>query len=189
MADVMIDIEALGVKDSSIILTIGAQQFDPGLHGWYEEPQYDFVGKFHYVPYMNVRVDVDQQEKLNRTTDKDTMDWWAKQSPEAITEAFSDEDRVSLHDAVDQLIQVCTPCKRVWAKGTTYDMNILGHAIVQCGKKLPWKFWEVRDARTVYSLVPTMDTNMNGHIALDDCRNQIILLQEAFRTLGVSQIK
>lgn len=187
--DLMIDIEALGTSPDSIILTIGAQVFDTGQFGWYEDKVLNPVSQQHYTPFMNVRVDVDEQYLLNRKTDDDTMAWWGKQSPEAITEAFSEENRISLNEALDQLIELAWPCKHIWSKGPTYDITILENAMKASKRKLPWKFWSIRDCRTVYSLCPDLNTNLNGHIALDDCRNQIVLLQESFRLLGVGAIK
>jgi hypothetical protein len=66
---------------------------------------------------------------------------------------------------------------------------MLENAYEMLGIKVPWKFWNVRDARTVYSLTPTIENRTNGHIALDDCRNQILMLQDSFQLLGVTQLK
>ena len=192
MADLMIDIEALGKSPDSVILTIGAQVFDPSPEsfGWIEKSMYDQVTDRYYLPHLNVRVDIDSQiNEYSRTTDPDTISWWGKQSAEAQEEALSLENRISLSSALEQLIGMAQLCKRVWSKGPTYDIMMLENALNQTGKRIPWKFWDVRDARTVYSLCPLLDTRLNGHIALDDCRNQIVLLQEAFRILGITAIK
>jgi hypothetical protein len=79
--DLMIDIEALGKHADSIILTIGAQQFDPSVFGWEKKPQMDVTSREYYTPFMNIRVDVDGQEALGRKTDPETLDWWGKQDP------------------------------------------------------------------------------------------------------------
>lgn len=192
MAALMIDIEALGKRPDSVILTIGAQIFDPSPEsvGWLTEPQYDPVSDRHYVPYMNVRVDVDTQvENYGRKTDQETIAWWSKQSTEAQEEALGTENRIPLADALDQLIALSNFCKTIWSKGPTYDIMMIEDAMHQTKRRIPWKFWNVRDARTVYGLCPSLDTRLNGHIALDDCRNQIVLLQEAFRILGVQALK
>jgi exodeoxyribonuclease VIII len=188
----MIDIEAMGKSADSVILTIGAQIFDPspGVFGWQEQEIYDTVSGKFVSPSMNIRVDVDSQiSKFNRTIDEDTMQWWSQQSDEAKEEAFSEENRVSLEQSLDTLISMANLCKAVWSKGPLYDIVMLEHALNQTKRKIPWKFWEVRDARTAYSLCPTLNTRLNGHVALDDCRNQIVLLQETFRILGVGAVK
>lgn len=188
----MIDIEALGKNADSVILTIGAQIFDPSptVVGWIQDPIYDKVSDTHITPYLNLRVDVDSQvDKWGRTVDPETVAWWSKQAPEAVEEALGEEGRIPLEDALDQLIRLAWLCKATWSKGPLYDIVMLENAMCQTKRKIPWKFWEIRDARTVYSLCPGLDTKLNGHIAVDDCRNQIVLLQEAFRILGVGVVK
>lgn len=188
----MIDIEAMGNSPDSIILTVAAQLFDPLSHGWVTEVQWDQISQQHYEPSLYVHLDYDEQEsQYRRTTDKVTIDWWSKQSPEAQDEAFGDRDRLSMKAAMTKLCLIASPpnCNRIWCKGSTYDITLLENAIRQAGLIVPWKFWAVRDARTVYKLVPGLNDKLNGHIALDDCRNQIILLQEALRLLGVTEIK
>lgn len=192
MADLMIDLEALGKRPDSVILTIGAQMFDPSIDsvGWLTETQYDKISDIHYLPYMNVRVDVDTQiSEYNRKTDQDTINWWSRQTSDAQEDAFGLENRVPLEDALGQLIVLARGCKRIWSKGPTYDIMMIEDAMHQTKKHIPWNFWNVRDARTVYGLCPGLDTKLNGHIALDDCRNQIVLLQEAFRILKVETLK
>lgn len=187
--DLMVDIEGLGSKNDSIILTIGAQLFDPSVKGWETKSQRHIHTGDEYSPYMNLRVELDGQEAIGRTTDPGTIDWWLKQSREAQEEAFSEEDRVPLLDALLALKQLADPCKRVWSKGPLYDFAILEHAYAQMNLPNPWKFWNVRDARTVYSLAPSIANRKNGHLAIEDCRDQILMLQDAFTILGVQQLK
>lgn len=189
MPDLMVDLETLGKSNDSIILTIGAQLFDPSVHGWEKRPQRHIHTGENYDPYLNIRVDVDEQEKLGRKTDNETLEWWAQQSPEAQYDSFAEEDRLPLKQALIQLNQLAEPCKRVWSKGPMFDFAILEHAFGQVGMKVPWKFWNVMDARTVYALTPTLRAKTNGHLALEDCRNQITMLQNSFEMLGVTQLK
>lgn len=185
----MIDIEALGKHANSVILTIGAQQFDPSVRGWETKPQMNVANGEYYSPYINVRVDVDEQELLGRAIEQETLDWWCTQETVAKEDAFGIEDRLPLKQALDELSLLASSCKRVWSKGPVYDIVMLENAYEQMRMKIPWKFYNVRDARTVYSLCPKLEAEKNGHIALDDCRNQITMLQKAFTILGVEQLK
>jgi hypothetical protein len=187
--DLMVDIEALAKHNDAVVLTIGAQIFDPSVRGWTTERQRHIHTGEHFDSYMNTRVDVDEQESLGRRIDDDTVAWWARQSAEAQSDAFSPDDRLPLKDALLQLTRLAEPCKRVWSKGPMYDFAILEHAYEQVGLTVPWKFWNVRDARTVYSLTPMLASRTNGHLAIEDCRNQILMLQDAFAILGVEQLK
>lgn len=194
----MIDIEALDKRPSGVILTIGAQLFDPtSEHLWPERSLVDPISGNSVPAELNIRIDVDEQEALGRTTGEETINWWSQQSAEAQEEAFSEHDRHSLKDSLSALVrmsQMCGPRKhvRVWSKGPTYDIMMLEHAMEQVGVKPPWEFWNVRDARTVYGLCPQLDIRKDGptsHRALDDCRRQIVLLREAFDILGVTHLK
>jgi len=64
-------------------------------------------------------------------------------------------------------------------------MTILEHAYKSHGLALPWKYYTVRDARTVYSLVPTLNKYPASHHALEDCRRQIDLLHDSLEFLNI----
>ena len=64
-------------------------------------------------------------------------------------------------------------------------MVILENAMKQYDISVPWKSWQVMDARTIYKLskAPGLD---NNHNALADCVNQIDVLQKSLKKLGVT---
>jgi len=74
-------------------------------------------------------------------------------------------------------------------KSTTFDMVILENAYKQQGLPIPWQFWRVRDARTVYSLYPDLPKPKASHHALEDCKRQIDLLQQTLAYLGVKKLR
>jgi hypothetical protein len=169
----MIDIETIGVAPAATILTIAAQSFDPLGSGYYKQ---------HYY----ARIDLDRQE--NRTIDESTLNWWATQ-PEAQAEAFAEENRVPLDQALDELYKLAWQHDFIFANGPTYDMNILEHAYKSYRKSLPWQYYKVRDARTIYSLWPDCPRPPTEHHALQDCKRQIDMLQQTLKHLGVTQLR
>ena len=163
--DIMIDIETVATGPEACILTIAAQCFDPLVKGDFDKLQ-------HYY----CRVDIDSQE--TRKIEQSTIDWWATQ-PEAVREeAFSPEGRVPLQTALEELGKLIWHSKRVWANGPTFDMTILEHAYKSYNMALPWQYYNVRDARTIYSLWPDLVKYPASHNALEDCRRQILLLHD-----------
>jgi hypothetical protein len=82
-------------------------------------------------------------------------------------EAFAEEDRIPLDQALDGLGKLIWHAKRVWAQGPTYDMNILEHAYKSYNKPLPWQYYMVRDSRTVFSLWPDQPMPPTTHHALE----------------------
>lgn len=172
--DVMIDIEGLATTPDTTILTIAAQEFNPLEPGAF--------GRDFYA-----RVTLESQE--GRAIDDATVEWWATQ-PEIIREeAFGEDNRVPLREALEGLHRVAWHARRVWAQGPTYDMNILEHAYKSLGMPLPWKFFAVRDSRTLFSLVPQLNTYPASHHALEDCRRQIQLLWDCMDYLNIKEIR
>ena len=171
MADLMIDIETVGTGPEACILTIAAQSFNP-------------LGTGYYPQYFYARIDPDSQP--GRNIEQGTIDWWATQPSAARDEAFNEQGRIPLDQALDELGKLIWKAKRVWAQGPTYDMNILEHAYKSYNKPIPWQFYAVRDSRTVFSLWPDLQKPATSHHALEDCRRQIKLLQE---TLSYFKIK
>jgi len=176
MSDLMIDIETLDVSPTSTILTIGAQGFDP------------FSEKFTKVTYYK-RLTIDSQDDrtINDDGDDSTVAWWGRQSADAQEEALGDgEDRVDIKTALEELAKVAWKHSRIWANGTTFDMVILEDAMKQYGVTVPWKYWQVMDARTIYKIAKSPKLS-NNHNALADCVNQIDLLQKALKQLGITK--
>ena len=105
----MIDLEGLGTGPDATILTIAAQSFDPFGTGYYDRCYY-------------ARITLESQP--DRNIQQDTIDWWATQ-PEAQAEAFMEDNRIPLDQALDSLYKLAWQHKFIWANGICYDMNIL----------------------------------------------------------------
>jgi hypothetical protein len=169
----MIDIEGLGTGPDAAILTIAAQSFDPFGTGYHNR---------HYYS----RITLESQE--NRRIQDDTLAWWATQ-PEAQAEAFAEDNRVPLDQALDELYRLAWQHDYIWAQGPTYDINILEHAYKSYGKTQPWKFYRIRDSRTVLSLWPERPVPPTSHHALEDTRKQIDILQQTLKHLNVKELR
>jgi hypothetical protein len=173
MADLMIDIEGLGTGPETTILTIAAQEFDPLVRNSF--------GRNYYA-----RVTLESQE--GRSIEQGTIDWWATQPAMARDEAFAEDGRITLREALEGVYKLIWQAKRVWAQGPTYDMNILEHAYKSLNIPLPWKYYSVRDSRTLFSLVPNLNKYPASHHALEDCRRQIYLLWDSLESLKVKEM-
>ena len=175
-SDLLIDIETLATTPEATILTIGAQGFDP------------FSDKLTDATYYK-RLILDSQP--TRDINDNTVEWWSKQGEAAQEEAFGEgDDRVDIKIALEELSKLAFKHKRVWANGILFDYGILENAMRQYSVNVPWQFWNVCDARTVYKMVPGLGSagQTNDHNALADCVNQIDMLQQAFKTLGVKSL-
>ena len=169
----MIDIEGLGTGPDAAILTIAAQSFDP-------------FGTGHYDRHYYARITLESQE--NRRIQDDTLAWWATQ-PLAQAEAFAEDNRIPLDQALDELYKLAWQHDYIWAQGPTYDINILEHAYKSYNKTQPWQFYRIRDSRTVLSLWPERPVPPTSHHALEDTRKQINILQQTFKHLNIKGMK
>ena len=140
----MIDLETLGVEPDSVIITVGAIKFDPYTD---EEP--------HNGLYL--RCDIEEQsEQLGRTIDDNTMEWWTKQPQNIQDEAFGEhKDRVNMDQLTKALNKFCVGVDQLWCQGPLFDYAILQNLYKNIKKPCPWNFWQIRDSRTVFSMMPS----------------------------------
>ncbi len=174
MIHAMIDLETLSTNPDAVILTVGGVKFD---------------ARTQMNPYneMYFRVDVDSQTKIGRNVMQETMDWWATQPKEVSEEALGDGNRVSLEDAIKQLNKFAVGVDIFWCQGPLFDYAILQNLYAQLGQPVPWNFWQIRDSRTLFSLVPKdhNEKRTGLHNALQDCIFQAKKVQKVYRQLGI----
>jgi hypothetical protein len=173
--DIMIDLETCGTGPEACILTIAAQCFDP-------------LRRTELTQDRQYYARVDPGSQPDRRVEQLTIEWWATQPQEAQEEAFGEQGRIPLQQALEELGKLIWQSKRFWANGPTFDANILEHAYKSYNMPLPWQFYNVRDARTVYSLCPGLNKYPASHHALEDCRRQIYLLWDTLEFLKVPQL-
>jgi len=171
MKHMMLDLETLGTEPGCIILSIGAVDFDP------------LSGKVGENGYYAV-IDMDEQLDKGLTSDPGTLAWWKKQNPEA--RAVFDEEGIPIKDAVKGFRKYWDDCgaRYVWAHGSVFDVPIW------CALDLKprWKFWDIRDTRTIFDLTGGKPERGDGtfHNALDDSIAQAKGIVTAYRAIGLA---
>lgn len=172
----MLDFETLAASSEAAILTMGAVKFDPNGDETMEE--------FYY------RIDLDSCVDIGLEINEDTINWWAKQSKEAQDEAFSDDGRITIAEAFDNLTDFCHNVTKVWSNGATFDIVICETVYNRLNKKIPWKFWDIRDCRTMYDLgIDPKLPKITAHNALADAKAQAIGVQNVSRILRYASLK
>jgi len=174
MENIMIDLETLSTANNASILTIGAIKFNRN--------DFKITKKFYK------RITKESNKQFNRDFNQDTIDWWNTQSEQAKSEIFENKDRINLNLGLQELsIFIGNSRAKIWANGVAFDINILESAYEACGLEVPWKFFNVRDVRTIYDLG---DLNLNNfkrqnnllnncHNALADCETQLAAMEQA----------
>jgi hypothetical protein len=168
----MVDLETMAVTPRAVVLTLGAVHFNPYGNG--------------YGDKLYLRFDLDDQDKLNREIDPNTLDWWANQDPKVMEEAFSPDDRVPLKDAMDQFHKFAWGCDAFWAHGSLFDIAILEDLYRQIEKPVPWQYWQIRDTRTIFDLGWNPDMpQASKHDALQDAIRQSVGVQNIYAKLKI----
>jgi DNA polymerase III epsilon subunit-like protein len=178
---VMVDLETLGTRPNSLMLTIGAVRFNP----WKD----DSNTSMEKMETFYRRVSIDSFEGLDHVIDDATLEWWGNQSEEVREEAFAEDNRHDIRNVLADFHRWCGGLDAIWANGTGFDLNILEHFSRELKRGVAWNYWQARDARTLYSLVPGLQRPQGAaHHALWDCWSQVVGVQRSFAALGINEL-
>ena len=171
--DVMLDIETLARSANSIVLTIGAVRFNR------HKKAVDDQG-------IHLYLSIAEQQTQGRETDTDTVAWWDKQNPDIRDDVMRSWDRKPVKQALLEFNDYLAGANRVWSQGPLFDIKILENLYEQHGVAKPWRFYMIRDSRTLFDALG--DTRRrdtaNLHNALDDSIDQALAVQRAYRRLN-----
>lgn len=175
----MIDIETLGTRPGSVIVSIGAVPFDP-VAGTIGE------GGFH------VHIDWADAQRCGLRIDAETVGWWLQQSDGARLSLMS-IDAQSLASALADLATLWDTNRAIhpWSHGAGFDVVLLESAYFACGRKAPWQYNRVMDCRTIYALAGVkpkdfFEPGATVHNALDDARAQARAVIAAYAKLRLA---
>lgn len=177
MRNIMLDIETLDVVPTSVILSLGAVEFEDGVLG----------KEFHQ------RIDIDSCLEYGLTVSGKTIQWWMGQDEKAkkIFDVTGD-NLVSALVAFDGAFDWKDTL--VWANGGSFDVPIVENAFRKIGLKSPWEYNATRDYRTfkgefpkdVYAKLKVCPTV--AHDALDDARAQAMTMMALRRWRDEQQV-
>lgn len=172
----MIDIETLDTRPTSVVLSIGAVEFD----------------KANLGATFSRNVSIDSCLKLGMTVSGPTISWWMDQSDAA--RAMFNQSTAQVTDMLKEFAQAFNWAKidEVWANGTDFDLVILRNAFEQAGVQCPWAYYKGRDYRTICKLLPRSMFNKLRveptipHNALEDAIAQALTLQAVMNAGSVA---
>jgi len=168
----MIDLETLATTPDAAILTICACVFDP--HGT------DIKSTYYE------RIILETQEDYGRVINEDTLGWWSQQDKQIQEDAFGEgNDRIDLKDAMKKLYMFGLGTSNVWGHGSIFDVVIIENICRSLQQAVTWKFWEVRDTRTLFDLADISVRIEGKHNALTDAVAQSKAVQQAYAKLKV----
>lgn len=172
MQHLMLDIETLGTRVGSVVLSAALVRFSDEAH-------------------TSVNMDTKAQYDAGLTHDESTVAWWQQQSQAAKDAAFGAVG-VPLVPALQHLsawIAWAAPSGDflIWCHGATFDCPLLEEVYRRAGVPCPWRFWQVRDTRTLYDL-SGVDLRSYAvpppHVVLNDALAQTRAANAALRIIA-----
>jgi len=175
--NVMLDLETLGITPGSIVLSIGAVEFN----------ETNLGQTFHMGIFVESSVEAGMQ------CDASTAMWWISQSEEAQKAILNmTADAATLTSVLHRFSDAFPDwkSKRIWANGAAFDFPILAAAYKKVGMVIPWRYSNEMDMRTIKGCVgkkvwdrlkepPTV-----AHDGLADAISQARTLQKVLREVG-----
>ena len=167
----MVDLETLGNRSDSVILSIGAVSFD-------KELEKEFYRKVNLQSSLALGFDLDAN----------TILWWLQQNLDARKELYQDAEEFPTIYSVLIDFSLWLQNKdevKLWGNGSDFDNVILTNAYQICKLTTPWKFFNNRCYRTMKNLCSEIKIERISihHNALDDARNQALHLIEIFKAV------
>lgn len=165
MKHMMVDLETLGTAANAPVIAIGAVFFDPN------------TGTLGDT--FDATIDVEDAMRYGVMSGS-TFKWWLGQSDAAREKVVRGRERAEdVFNRFGTFTLKHGDNVQPWGNGASFDIAILDHAFPRIlNKPAPWKFWNVRDVRTVKELavgVVRFDDKMKqgvAHTALDDAVHQ-----------------
>ena len=173
--DIMLDLETLGNKSNSPILSIGAVEFNL---------ETGETGREFYTT-VDLQSCLDVGLKINGST----FYWWMQQSDGARKAVC--QPGFPIMDALSRFeiwMQGSPEEIRIWGNGARFDIGIMEDAYVACGwQDMPWKFRSERDVRTLVAFAPEIKANYPTvgveHHPIYDCKHQIGYCHEIWKKI------
>ena len=164
---VMLDLETLDTKATSVILSIGMASFDSA----------GVRGKLLLYPK------IDEQFEEGRTVSSSTLLWWFGQSEQARMDLVKGErlSKPSVEKAIVEWLSAQGKLEGMWGNGSDFDNPMLSHYLPGM-----WQYFLNRCYRTLKSVygksAPKPPVNSDAHNALSDAvwqAEHLILINKA----------
>ena len=153
----MLDLETLGNRPGSVIVSVGAARFGDD----------SILGTFYEV------VDASSCTDIGLRMDTDTVMWWMKQNSHARKALCA--PGAPIKTVLARFSAWCMDADaEVWGNGADFDCAVMSEAYAAAGMPRPWKYYNSRCYRTLKSLARDLKPEKEGvrHNALDDAITQ-----------------
>lgn len=174
MNNLMVDLETLGTKPTSVFLSLAVVPFN--IH----------TGEVGKPFYRTIKLE--DAIRKGRTIDASTLQWWMSQDADIRYKMFVGGCRLvealnHLNHYIGTVLGLEDPF--VWGNSASFDLGMLGDAYDQLGMRRPWNFRNERCYRTIISEFPPdiKFDRVDAHDPVEDCKHQIKKLVYVMRKL------
>jgi len=166
LGHVMLDLETMGNGSNSVIVSIGAVEFDINTGE---------LGREFYRK-IDLKSCLDKGLKINA----DTLQWWLMQN-EAARRMVAEGQGSKIEDALYAFLLFLELLGakevKIWGNSVRFDCGILQDAYTACNYPIPWNFRNEMDVRTLVAFAPEVKANFPSvgilHDPIADCKFQI----------------
>lgn len=162
----VLDIETFGTEKGSHIISIGAVCGD------------DEFYISNILPFA-------LEGKTKPTIDFDTFQWWLTKPCQEARDALYNQQPIMISEALFGLIRFIRKTKPdfFWGNAPDFDFGHIEFWMKDCGITPPWKYWQMRDIRTIRDFVDStkaeeISAKYTNHIAIEDAKRENEILQE-----------
>lgn len=176
--NIMVDLETASTKENAAILS------------WAMVPFFTDGTEFTDMEDFYRIVSLTSCFFAGMDVDKDTQDWWMKQDPKAKSLFLHAEDENIHGVAMGAYTWLSNLAEKydlyMWARGLDFDIPKMEWCFSKFVERpLPYKYNHKMDVRTVlkFMQIDQSQFEMQGvkHNALDDCKHDIRMIQEAYK--------
>lgn len=177
--NIMVDLETASTKENAAILS------------WAMVPFFTDGTEVRDTDAFRLSVSLTSCFLAGMDIDKDTQDWWVNQDPMARWAILGAGEEVSIQSASEKAFAWLECLSEeydlyVWARGLDFDIPKMEWCFRKFVERpVPYKYSHKMDVRTIlkFMQVSQSDREFKGvkHNAMDDCMNDIGLIQEAYR--------
>jgi DNA polymerase III epsilon subunit-like protein len=169
----MIDNETMGTGPTAAVIQIGAVLFDT-------------KNKVILNPRFERTISFDSAVALGCSVDKNTIEWWKRQSEQAQRAVMENPQPIS--KVMNEFVEWFRSLGRiegVWSHGASFDIPQLEFIMRRLEINCPWRYFNVRDTRTLHWLAGLpKPTRKTAHTALADAIAQADDVLQSLRLLG-----
>jgi hypothetical protein len=170
----MLDLETLDTKPTSIVLSIGACVFNDN-----KLTNINELKKHSFYRILNIP----EQESVNRTISLDTLHWWLTQDAQMLT-SYLNQSRNSISIKNKEYLGLLNGfmhihnIEYIWSNSPTFDMTIITSLYKDFNMEFPINFRKWLDVRTCKFMHQSDKPQFVGtkHLAIDDAINQAMIV-------------